>query len=66
MVKTTSDGGISFSGDQIRQRRLVETVLDMIEALPMMMKSGESLMLMGATETSILINGKKKYCQMSN
>lgn len=60
MVKTTSDGGISFSGDQIRQRRLVETVLDMIEALPMMMKSGESLMLMGATETSILINGKKK------
>ena len=60
MVKTTSDGGIAFSGEQIRQRRPVETALDMIEALPMMMKSGESLMLMGATETSILINGKKK------
>lgn len=60
MVTTTEDGGITFSGEQIRQRRLVETALEMIEALPMMVKSGESLMLMGATETSILINGKKK------
>ncbi len=59
-VKTTGDGGIAFSGEQIRQHRLVETAMDMIEALPMMMKNGESLMLMGATETSILINGKKK------
>lgn len=60
MVKTTGDGGIAFSGEQIRQHRPVETALEMIETLPMMMKNGESLMLMGATETSILINGKKK------
>lgn len=60
MVKTTGDGGIEFSGEQIRQSRLVETALEMIEALPMMVKSGDNFMLMGATETSILINGKKK------
>jgi len=59
-VTTTDDGGIAFSGEQIRQHRLVETAFEMIEALPMMVKSGESLILMGATETSILINGKKK------
>lgn len=60
MVSTRDDGGIAFSGEQMRQHRPVETALEMIEALPMMEKNGEGFMLMGATETSILINGKKK------
>ena len=36
MVSTRDDGGIVFSGEQMRQHRSVETALEMIEALRMM------------------------------
>lgn len=60
MVKATEDGGISFVGEQIRRNRPVVTALDMLEELPMVMKTDDNYILLGTTETSILINGKKK------
>ena len=66
MVKATEDGGISFVGEQIRRNRPVVTALDMLEELPMVMKTDDNYILLGTTETSILINGKKRCKRKSS